>query len=257
MRFQERLLTELSQRQAKNPAYSMRAFAAQLGLSPTLLSQLLSGARPLTHRTANLMATRLGLDPAAASQLMAQVSSGKPRMAAPKAPADTTALSVEEFRLLADWEHFAVLALAGVAKNQIKPEWIAHRLGITAHRAAEVFARLEKLGYVQKCGAGFRQTTAPLRTTQDIPSAAIKQYHAQNLEKAKASLYEHIVEERYFGSATFALDPAEVPHFKTFLRRTREKAQKRAGRGRPNRAYHLSLQLFPIDSGETDHETLH
>lgn len=257
MQFQERLLAELSQRQAKNPAYSMRAFAAQLGLSPTLLSQLLSGSRPLTHRTASLVANRLGLDPAAAQQLMGQAGGVKPRPGAPKMGMNTPALSVEEFRLVADWEHFAVLALAGVAKNQAKPEWIARRLGITAHRASEVFERLVRLGYLEKLGAGFGQTTAPLRTTQDVPSAAIKQYHAQNLEKAKASLYEHSVQERYFGSATFALDPAELEQFKTFLRRTREKAQKRAGRGRPSRAYHFSVQLFPIDSGETDHENIH
>lgn len=257
MFYQELLLQELSQRQARNPGYSLRALAASLGVSPTLLSHLLSGKRPLTRRTASLLATRLALDPPAATKLVAE--SGPPKGAGKTLPPPIRhkELTQEEFRLVADWEHYAVLALSSVPGNRWDPQWISERLNISQKRAADVLARLEKLGYAVKRGQGFAQVTPQLATTQDVPSAAIKKYHSQNLEKANASLFQDAVSKRYFGSATLAIDPADLPKLKSFLRKARARLQSLAQTKRPTRVYHYSVQLFPIDRGEEPDDHRH
>jgi plasmid maintenance system antidote protein VapI len=48
----------LSERRAKNPRYSLRAFSRDIAISPAVISRLLSGKRPLTPE----VACRIGLN---------------------------------------------------------------------------------------------------------------------------------------------------------------------------------------------------
>lgn len=248
MSFQESLLSELSRRQARNASYSLRSFASHLGLSPALLSQLLSGARPLTHRTAVLLSQRLSLDPEQSTKLLMEVN--QRRKGNPASPPAGAPLSIDAFKIISDWEHYAVLALADVPNNQAAPAWIAKRLNIPSSRAQEVWTRLEKLGYVKKKGKGFAQAVPSLSTTQDIPSAAIQKFHRQHLEKAASALTNTPVDQRYFGALTFALDPSDLPKFKKLLRQSRGRLAQHASKGKRKLAYHFAMQLFPIDQGE-------
>jgi hypothetical protein len=50
-------------RKARNEAYSLRAFARSIGLSPALTSQILSGKSSLTRKSAEVIADRLSLSP--------------------------------------------------------------------------------------------------------------------------------------------------------------------------------------------------
>ncbi len=59
--FRGMLRAELGRRQVKNPAYSMRAFARDLGLSASGLSEVLSGKHSLSLRRAVIVSQRLGL----------------------------------------------------------------------------------------------------------------------------------------------------------------------------------------------------
>src|SRR3989338_5766288 len=45
--------------QAKNPAYSIRAFSKRAGLSPATLSLVLNGKRRISHKLADLIAQKL------------------------------------------------------------------------------------------------------------------------------------------------------------------------------------------------------
>jgi transcriptional regulator with XRE-family HTH domain len=53
------LEAELSRRRARNPRYSLRAFAGSLGLDHSTLSQILRGERRLTLRMAERLEKRL------------------------------------------------------------------------------------------------------------------------------------------------------------------------------------------------------
>jgi transcriptional regulator with XRE-family HTH domain len=52
---------ELAARQARNPQYSLRAFAKRLDVDHATLSQWLRGRRPMTRRTIETLARRLRL----------------------------------------------------------------------------------------------------------------------------------------------------------------------------------------------------
>lgn len=59
--FQVFLQSELDGRRARNPRYSLRAFAHTLRVDHSTLSQWMRGRRPLTARTIETLGRRLGL----------------------------------------------------------------------------------------------------------------------------------------------------------------------------------------------------
>lgn len=53
------LKNELTQRISRNPNYSLRAFARDLELSPSFLSEVINSRKRLSHRTATKIGQRL------------------------------------------------------------------------------------------------------------------------------------------------------------------------------------------------------
>jgi uncharacterized protein (TIGR02147 family) len=103
------------------------------------------------------------------------------------------------------------------------------------------------LGLVERVGRGFEQATAPLTTTNDIPSEAVRRHHRQNLERATHALEHEPVERREVTSTTFAFAPENLPAAKAAIREAKRKlvALMENGRGDKNEVYTLSMQLFP------------
>ncbi|HXH75222.1 MAG TPA: hypothetical protein VNJ08_09675 [Bacteriovoracaceae bacterium] len=59
--YQAVMLNELSYRKSSNPAYSLRSFARDLGLSPSRLSEILTRKGDLSPEKAGPVAIMLGL----------------------------------------------------------------------------------------------------------------------------------------------------------------------------------------------------
>jgi transcriptional regulator with XRE-family HTH domain len=79
--YRDMLRAELASRQNRNPNYSLRSFARDLGLSAPRLSDVLRGRYGLSRSAAAAIADRLHLDPAAAEHLcdLVEASHGRSR----------------------------------------------------------------------------------------------------------------------------------------------------------------------------------
>ena len=64
MTFREVIASELRRRQERNRRYSLRRFAAQLGVHHATISRLLRGTRPVPERTVRAVGSRIGLSAA-------------------------------------------------------------------------------------------------------------------------------------------------------------------------------------------------
>jgi hypothetical protein len=73
----ERLKAELVARKARNPRYSLRAFARDLRMSHASLSQMLRGQRRITPQAAHKLGNRLKLEDRAVSAACADVEDAK------------------------------------------------------------------------------------------------------------------------------------------------------------------------------------
>lgn len=244
--YQQALRAHLLERQIRNPNYSLRSLARKIGMSPTLLSQLLSGQRRLTVRSAEKIAAGIDLSPAQSAVLL----SGVGKQTGSMKREDITRLSDDQFRAVSEWYHYAILGLAHLSENFHDPAWIARKLGIPVGAARAAFVRLQKMGFVARVGEGFRQAISRLETGNDVPSLAIRKYHRQNLEKAIESLTNDPVDTRYFCSLTVAIDPDDLSALKAAIVQFKERFHRKCAVGTKRRVYQLGVQFFPLDKGE-------
>jgi transcriptional regulator with XRE-family HTH domain len=243
------------QRKARNETYSLRAFARSIGLSAALTSQILSGKSSLTRKSAEVIADRLSLSPKQKRTLVLTAMGLAPSggiKAARGSASHYYLLEAERFKSIAEWQHYAILALADVQGNRSAPEWISRRLGISRTLANSAFTRLKKLGLIEENSeGGFRQTTAPLSTPEDVPSTAVKFYHKQNLQKAMDAIDRMSVNERHLSSTTVAVDQESYLKIVEEIRALRRKIAEISEQGQGNRKVHtIAFQLFPVDQGE-------
>src|SRR5690606_17848684 len=121
------LAGELARRAKANPKYSLRAFARDMGGSQSLLSQMFAGGRAMTEEfNRNLLRDF-------------KLSQKDRDILAMGLPSDTTRepskISLEQFAVISDWVHFAVLSLLDVTDLQYNAAWIAKRLNISEKKA--------------------------------------------------------------------------------------------------------------------------
>jgi len=245
---QELLRGELAKRKARNSQYSVRAFARDLGISNTALSDVLSLRRELSRKNILIAAEYLGWSPQQKKRVMDELRG----VEASDTLDEKLELEEDTFRLISDWFYFGILNLAKLEKNQADPKWIAKRLGISMVEASDALLRLKRLGYLETENGRLRRTAAPIRTTQDIPSAALRNYHRQNLKKSEEALDEIEVHLREVSAITLALDPSRMSEAKHVIQQFRRKLAKTFdAAGKPSEVYTLAIQFFPITREES------
>jgi uncharacterized protein (TIGR02147 family) len=164
-------------------------------------------------------------------------------------PAAQQDLAEDEFRLISDWYHFAILTL-GHIPNRANAVWIAEQLGIKATVAREAFSRLQRLGLVRIVKGQFRQSSKPLTIKSEVPSAAIRKYHLQNLQLAAEKLERVPLKEREFSSITMAIRPEQMMKAKKMIEEFKQRlCNELESAGRPLQVYTLAIQMFPITKG--------
>jgi uncharacterized protein (TIGR02147 family) len=159
-------------------------------------------------------------------------------------------LREEEFHLIADWYHFAILSLSELKSHRSDPRWVAAQLGIPVQQASEALQRLIRLNIIEVQAGKIRQVMKPIKTTTDVPSTAIRTYHRQNLERAKEKIEEVAIEDREYTSITMAISRRKIPQAKKLMTDFKRKLSTLLESGDKEAVYTLSLQLFPVSKLE-------
>lgn len=238
---QRLLQDELKRRKEKNPAYSLRAFAKSLGMSPAQLSQLVSGKRPLTLKTFEKLARELALSPIEKKRALEALSHSVAQDLHPH----NLQMKEDEFRLVSDWYHFAILSLTKVKGARKDPVWIAKRLGIAIIDAKMAVERLERMGVLSP-GETFKQITEPIRVLSEVPSQAIQKSHRQLLALANEKLSQVPVARRDFSVMMMAIDPKNLERAKKAIEDFQEELVSLLEQGEPSEVYALSCQMYPL-----------
>jgi uncharacterized protein (TIGR02147 family) len=260
MTYQHILLSEFESRKIRNSSYSLRAYARDLDLAAPKLSEILRGKCGLSEKSAQLIAKKLNLS-IDETQLFINLVNAKharshvlKKKAAQKLStinsyASYSEISLETFKIIADWQHFAILELTEVCGFQSSTAWIAQRLNISFKTADEAIMRLIDFGLLKKNELGsWVQTHKSLATPSGIPSSEIKKHHRQVLAKAEESLINDPVSERDFSTMTMALPKAAYSEIQNEIKNFRRMlAAKYLKTNNKERLYSLAIQLFPLD----------
>lgn len=230
-------------RKAKNPSYSLRGFAKYLGVSKTALSDVLNGKRHLSAKNALKVADKLSLSPDQTKDLVAEARGtqvqSKPTLA-------TELIDDDNFRMISDWYHYAILNLTRIKSNRADAHWIAKRLGITPLQARTAMLRLCRMGYLDLKEGKLVRTVAPLDTPLHVSTQAVRNYQKQNLRLAEVSIERDELERRYFSSMVLATRPERVLKAKKMISEFRERLTNYLECENPTDVYTLGIQVFPL-----------
>lgn len=251
------------EKQEKNPSYSLRSWAKALGFKgPASLSMILRGQRRLQVQTASRLSELLELPSEEQSylQLLTLYSAARTQhekgvysnlMTQLRPQARIHALGLDQFRLIADWYHFAIYEMTDLRGFEPSGEWIAKRLGgaitsLTAHEALERLVRLALLVREPSTGKVTKCTSEPVRTTDDVPSTALRKFHSQMISKALKALEAQSVQEREISSQTVCVERSQVPEIKDRIRRFQQEIVALCDSRQGDEVYQLNSQFFRL-----------
>ena len=235
------LQREFLDRCRKNPAYSLRAFAKYLEIDQSFLSKLLKGQRAVTPDFAQNVGPKLGLKPAQIKSLFKTGVASLPGF---------LPLSDDEFEMLSEWHHFAILELIKTDDFETEPAKISTRLGIHVEEVKSALDRLQRLNFIRVSEKGVKLLSANNTwTNTKQTSVARKNLQKKILEKSIDAL-EHVpFELREHSSLTVAINVKKMPAFKEKMKEIRKELAdflQADGEENLNEVYQLTLSLFPL-----------
>jgi len=249
----QKLLAErFLQIRLRNPGFSLRAFARKLAIGSPALSEIMNGKRSVSCKLVRRIAERLCLDPEEASSLQGAFVR---RHFAP-APAagvavDYRQLTLDQFKIISEWYHYAIISLAATEGFRDRPEWIARRLNIKVQEARMALERLERLEMLERDPGGrLRSTGLNFNTTDMVANIPLRRAHAHNLEMARESLENDDLNVRDFVALTMPADPDKLPEARKLIRSFRDKIFKLLSDGKKREVYKICIQLFPLTNKE-------
>ena len=232
---------EFIERCRKNPAYSLRAFAKYLDINQSFLSKLLKGQRAVTEDLAAAVGPKLGLKPAQVKALFSTGTASMPGF---------LSLSDDEFELLSEWHHFAIIELSKTEGFQFDSQKISHRLGIHVEEVRDAIERLQRLNFIQ-VKEGMIKVLSPNTTWTNTTktSEARKKFQRSLLEKSIDAIDHVPFERRENGSVTVAINTKRLPEFKEKLKEMRKELAaffQADDEKNLDEVYQLTVSFFPL-----------
>lgn len=223
----EYLRFELELRKRRNANYSIRAFARDLNLSPSHLSEFLSGKASLSSKKAEELSSKLRLTAPQKEHwndlLNLNSRTEKQRKVARlkvtrRLKDSKSYISLDAFKVIADWYHFAILAFFGANESYSMDE-LKESLKVPLTKVKRAVKRLSDLDLIERSGKGFRPVSQSSFTGDSIPSEAIRESHRQILQKAMDALEEIDMAERESQSLFFSVPKKKLPELREVLKK--------------------------------------
>jgi uncharacterized protein (TIGR02147 family) len=256
--YREYLLDVFNERKSRNPLYSYRRFATQLGIDSSQCYRIMAKDLHLPVRFIPQFVKELGLQKRQQQYFEALVGLGRAKTEVEKRQyfreilglqeVARKVLTREQLSFFSEWHHATMRCLA--AADAYKGDW--EQFGkcltppITGTQARQSVDLLIKMGLLIKNGRhGYQLGDAHLTTGQEHQSQIIRDYQAKMLRLASDAAVNYPKEKRNFSSLTFAVDKECLQDIKAMMVEFRRQVQRRiAESGEPELVHHLSLSLF-------------
>ncbi len=258
--YKSALESEYEIRAKKNKYYSMRAFARDLKISPSRLSDILKGRYGLTERTAKSISEALKFNERESSLFWALVESETSKSTLKRKAAQLRLqqylddfqfkrLNQDVFEVISHWYHLAILELTNLNGFDSKPATVARLLGLTKAEAQTAIERLLRLGLLKQEDSGLTPTNNFTLAGNETPSLAIQNFHREIIKKSFTSIRKQPVEKREYSSSIVSLNLTDIPQAKKAIQDFRNHFLKQFGAGnKKDSLYALSIQFFDLIS---------
>jgi uncharacterized protein (TIGR02147 family) len=255
------LNVKLKERKKKNPAYSLRAFARDLEITPAQLSIYLNQEKGLSIRTVQKILNLLQVSTIDHEFILSQFLVNHFKDEKKSLPAQDvitnlktenyTLLPNEDFDLLKEWHYCGILALIETKNFQAEESWIAARLGISPEVAAHSLQQMIALQMIQTNAAGIWEVNGSYFANPDNQKNKSSQYfHQQIIQKSLASVGTISYEKRDFSSLLMSVRADQLPEAKKLIQSFREMFDQRFSMNTPSEekdeVFALAIQFFPV-----------
>ena len=240
-------------KQKKDPNYSRKVFAKQLGVSVPYAGRLLSGARNIPLK--RLDDISLALDIAGKNEIQSLLKEAIDhikkisRDETTECPTSDVALRPPtHHQQPLDWCHFAILNLVTCTDFVDDPKWISKRLGITTEKSASSWNRLVQLNLVEKCNGRWLKQKNDERYVRNSPMIDSKEFYLQSLKKTIQSIRSNSEDQQdnFFNGTAIATNATNVEIARKTLRHRLSDITRKLTTGEATCVYHFSLQLTPL-----------
>lgn len=253
---QAKIRSHFAQLQRKNPAFSLRAFALKLDISPSALSEIMAGKRKVSKKMAVKLLDRMYLDPKESEEIKllfdnrlnapAVEGDGKSVLQKYKKNINFLKLSSDQFNVISEWQHFALLSLMETTDFQSDVEWMAKRLSLSVPEVQKTLQRLIDLNLVTKKYNRYTPTNESLTTSDDVANQAVRKSHYEDLKVAEKVLDHCPVELRDFTAVTVAVDKTKISEAKQMIREFQDRLTQFLEDGEKSEVYKLTFYMYPL-----------
>lgn len=251
---QEILSCAYEEKRSRNLRYSLRAFAKHLEIDPSSLSKVMNGKRHLPTSKARDVAEKL-FDKerdivSFYKKVFHEEKDGRKTIC--RIPVEEYQLTEKDhFKIIADWEYFAILNVITIDGFDHTIPWIARRLGLPLDRTHEVVAHLIQTGLLSHQDGKYVRYQKNLNTTEEVSSKAIQEAHRQILKLASDSLTKFSVDQRGFYTTTVVSNPQKISEAKKMALAFKNRLIKfLESDSDKSEVYQVSINLFPLTSKE-------
>jgi uncharacterized protein (TIGR02147 family) len=261
--FHKYLTDAWREKRSRNAAFSMTAWAHQMGLeNSSPLSLAFKGKRALPKKYLPQIIRTLNLDSQQGQYLEALLDLSRAKTPEQKLlylerlkqispSADIGGQTVEEFKYLSDPLHGAIIEMTDLKGFTEDAAWIQARLyyNVSIAEVTEAIERLVQLKLLKRGENGkLVKTHVHLTTPQDVADLGTQNYHKSVSEMAAVALFNQEITRREFNSYSFNMDRAKMAKAKKAMRQFindfLNEFEAKPGEG--DETYQLNLQLFQI-----------
>ncbi len=256
------LQEELEKRLRRNPQYSLRSFAKDLGVSNALLSDVLRGKCGLSLKRAITISDRLGMSHQRKEWFCSSVESLHARSQGRKTIAlarlkklieskasnvRMKSLSHEEFSVVSEWYAFAILELMKMKEAPADPRWFARRLNISDYLAKSAIERFTKMNVIEMRNGRWHVLSEVIETPVNFSGEAIRHHHDQFLQLSIQALYSQPKEERDFRGLTIKCNKSSIESVRSRLKQFLIELDLELSQDpEADHVYRLSTQFFRL-----------
>ena len=254
------LVREYESRNARNSAYSLRAYARDLAIAPSRLTEVFARKGGLSLSAARRISSVLKLDPHEGALFCDLVEAAHARSEASREAAALRVstrlrgprerkLASDEFRLMAEWYHLPILELMATRGFELTAANAARALSIPVPRAQAAIDRLARLGWIRREAGGWDAREEYKTLTTMVPSKAHRAFHTQLIRRAERAVESQSSDIRDLHSLVLAFNPERLPRAKAMLDtfcRDFNRAMG-AGPGESESLYALTVQFFRVN----------
>ncbi|HVK61322.1 MAG TPA: TIGR02147 family protein [Bdellovibrionales bacterium] len=256
------LRAEYENRSARNARYSLRAFARDLSLKPSHLTQILKNTKGLSKSAALEVAKGLTTNPLEARIFSLLVDASrltrgekltalKLELAGLRSEINVKLQPLEVVeRFQTTWVHYALLELIKNEGVAWKVQTLAAALEIPDEVVRVEIDKLVKLGRIKMQFGAYQAADEHSRYGTDTSSEAIRTLHKQFIVKANLAIDNQDVSERTLSANVVGVKRADYAKAKEKIDRfTREFCLEFGSGGDKDAVYCMNIQFFNLVPG--------